>query len=510
MKPRTLISVIAIAVMTALSFTTSLAAQDAAPAKPAQHHQYKLIDLGTFGGPQSAYFSEPVVQSVNNRGTVAGGADTALPDPYAPNCFYDCYIMHAFQWANGVLTDLGTLPGGYSSAAYWINDRGDVMGGSENGLIDHLTGLPEQISVVWKHGQIQNLGTLGGSFSFGNAMNNRGDVVGLALNAVSDPLSYLGLGTQTRAFLWRKGTMQDLGTLGGPDSWAASINDRGQVAGWALVDSTVNPITGSPTQHPFLWENGVMSDLGTLGGTYAVVGSSQSPGAGASINSSGQVIGASNLAGDLTHHPFLWTRATGMVDLGTLGGDNGEAWWINDAGEIVGRADIAGPQHNHHAFLWKDGEMKDLGVAKGWPCSTAIDINSKGQVIIDTGICGVGGGPGLLWENSALYDLNTLISPGSGFLIGDVNFINDGGEIAATGLLANGDQHALLLIPCDDDHPNVDGCDYSMVDASATSVPRPPALSQPSVSSPAPTLNQLRNRLMQRYRLPGQRPALRD
>jgi hypothetical protein len=86
---------------------------------------------------------------------------------------------------------------------------------------------------------------------------------------------------------------------------------------------------------------------------------------------------------------------------------------------------------------------------KGWPCSTAIDVNSQGQVIIDTGICGVGGGPGLLWDNGVMYDLNTLIAPNSGFLIGDVNFINDNGEIAVTGILPNGDQHALLLIPAD-------------------------------------------------------------
>lgn len=141
---------------------------------------------------------------------------------------------------------MGSLPGGYSSTAYWVNNRGDVMGGSENGLIDPLTGLPEQVAVVWKGGQIQDLGTLGGSFSFGNAMNDRDDVVGIATNTVPDPFSYIyqffgsNNGTQTRAFVWDKRSgMRDLDTLGGPDSWAASINERGQAAGWALVDSTV-------------------------------------------------------------------------------------------------------------------------------------------------------------------------------------------------------------------------------------------------------------------------------
>ncbi len=93
--------------------------------------------------------------------------------------------------------------------------------------------------------------------------------------------------------------------------------------------------------------------------------------------------------------------------------------------------------------------MIDLGVAPGQPCSTAIDINSRDQVIIDTGVCGVGGGPGMLWENGNLHDLNSLIPPNSGIAVGDANFINDRGEIATTGLLPNGSQHAILLVPCD-------------------------------------------------------------
>jgi len=239
--------------------------------------------------------------------------------------------------------------------------------------------------------------------------------------------------------------MLDLGTLGGPDGWASSINEQGVIAGWALVDSTPNPATGQPTQHPFLWRDGNMVDLGTLGGTLAVTGSLANGGSGGAINYRGQVIGTSNLAGDLTHHAFLWDRGE-LIDLNTLGGDNSEAYWINESGQIVGRADLPGSQV-HHAFLWQNGKMIDLGFSPDWPCSTAIDVNSRGQVIIDTGICGVGGGPGLLWDHGKLYDLNTLVPPNSGLTIGDVNFISDRGEIAAMGVLPNGDQHAVLLIP---------------------------------------------------------------
>jgi probable HAF family extracellular repeat protein len=442
MKVKKMTCITAVVFLAVLTIPTVSSAQEHNAKQP----HYSVKDLGTFGGPDSFFFSAPVVQSVSNRGTVAGGADTGLPDPYPPSFFSpDGHILHAFKWKNGILTDLGTLPGGYSSTGFWVNDRGLIMGLSQNGLIDPITGLPEAIAVLWeKDGEIIDLGTLGGSFSFGNAMNNRGQVVGLALNTVPDQYSMVGLGTETHAFIWQNGHMEDLGTLGGPDSWAAAVNERGQVAGWAFTNSTPNPVTNIPTQDPFLWQDGTMIDLGTLGGTEGVVASFTESG-GRAINNRGQVVGTSNLAGDLTHHPFLWNQGS-LTDLGTLGGDNGEASFINDAGAVVGWADVPGSQ-SHHAFLWERGVMTDLGVLAGQPCSRAIDVNSKGQTIVDTGICGVGGGPGALWENGTLYDLNTLIPPDSGVTVGDVNFINDRGEIAVTGILPNGDQHDLLLIP---------------------------------------------------------------
>ena len=74
----------------------------------------------------------------------------------------------------GSLTDLGTLPGGANSQGTAINSQGAVVGGSENGLIDPLTGFPESVATLWKHGEIEDLGTLGGGFSIPNAINDRG------------------------------------------------------------------------------------------------------------------------------------------------------------------------------------------------------------------------------------------------------------------------------------------------------------------------------------------------
>jgi probable HAF family extracellular repeat protein len=159
------------------------------------------------------------------------------------------------------------------------------------------------------------------------AVNKRSQVVGGPVNTVSDPFSPFGY--EVHAFLWKAGVMEDLSTLGGPDATAYFVNERGQIAGTSFINSIANSTTGLPTQDPFLWENGAMSDLGTLGGTFGTPNF---------LDNHGRVIGQSNLAGDLSQHPFLWTKAQGMQDLGTFGGSSGQANWMNEKGEIVGFA----------------------------------------------------------------------------------------------------------------------------------------------------------------------------
>src|SRR5438876_442379 len=323
------------ALFSLVTFSAQTAAQTQTSSQPNSHVRYKLIDLGTLGGPNSTEGHQAPI--VSNSGAVIGIADTLLPDPACPS---DCFIGHAFRWEKGVLTDLGTIPGGNNSDAVWLNSLGQVVGESENGVIDPLVGVPENKAVLWqKDGQITDLGTLGGNGSLALAINDRGQIVGGALNDILDPFSFPGLATQSRAFLWQDGVMRDLGTLGGPDAFATSINDRGQIAGVSMTNSIPNAATGFPTFHPFLWENGKMLDLGSLGGTQAV------PAGGIdgalegqrALNNRGQVAGGSTLDGDSTVHPFLWDGAK-LLDLGTLGGSFGLARAINDAGDVAGAA----------------------------------------------------------------------------------------------------------------------------------------------------------------------------
>src|SRR5258708_18424776 len=109
-----------------------------------------------------------------------------------------------------------------------------------------------------------------------------------------------------------------------------------------------------------------MKDLGTLGGTLGVVNA---------FNNRGQVAGQSNLAGDLTAHPFLWDGRA-LKDLGTLGGSFGFATALNDIGEVGGGANTADDEA-FHAFLWTNGVMKDLGTINDDTCNLAHWINSK-------------------------------------------------------------------------------------------------------------------------------------
>jgi len=181
-----------------------------------EHTRYQLIDLGTLGGP-SAYKSvnAPGYQILNNAGAVGFTADTDMADPYNPFCFWpDCFVSHAVRWKNGAPADLGALPGaGNGSAVGAINARGWMAGQSENGSIDPATGLPEVRATLWTENEIIDLGTFGGNWSLASTLNNVGQVVGFASNSIPDPFAMFLGGTQTRAFLWQKGQLQDLGTL---------------------------------------------------------------------------------------------------------------------------------------------------------------------------------------------------------------------------------------------------------------------------------------------------------
>ena len=359
---------------------------------------------------------------------------------------------------------------------------------------------------------LTDIGTLGqpGYLSGANYVNDSGQIVGQStINTDPDPYSFLG--TSFHTFLWQNGVIRDIGTLGGPDAGPSQggINQRHDlIAGSSYINSIPNPGTGIPTQDPFLWQNGVMTDLGSLGGT---IGGAQV------ANNRGQVIGGSNLAGDVISHAFFWDRGV-MTDLGTLGGDNVTAYWLNDAGEVVGYADTA-TSGISHAFLWKQGTIRDLGQVGTDPCSKARAINSQEQIVGSGSDCVGHPLHAFLSENGGpLVDVNTLVSPPSTFtaLIG--YNINERGEIAGTGVPAGCDRvdtcgHVFLMIPCDENHPG-ECRDYSMIETPDTeTIAKKPVLPpnfKPGPKSTVPRLDSWSNGFGHRNRLPGQPAAPRD
>ena len=173
-------------------------------------------------------------------------------------------------------------------------------------------------------------------------------------------------------------------------------------------------------------------------------------------NNRGEVIGISDLSGDLTFHAFLWREGV-MKDLGTLGGDNSEAIWINDAGDIAGSADLPGA-NLHDAVIWRHGRIQDLGTIGDDSCSRGRGINSRGQVVGGSSDCR-NFLRAFVWEEGGpMRDLNKLIAPGSGVQITNAFNINDRGEILAKSIpegvtpIDDLDQgHLVLLIPCEKD-----------------------------------------------------------
>ena len=302
---------------------------------------YSVTDLGTLGGTLSEAFA------INNSGQVVGMSELV-----------GSTTSHAFMYSGGVMNDLGSL-GGTVSWAYGINDGGQVVGYS-------LLANNSQHAFYYSGGVMNDLGSFGGSTSTASGINKSGQIVGSFVSS-----------TIQHAFLYVGGSMNDLGNLGGSNgSYAFGINNSGQIVGMSYLADNV-------TQHPFLYSGGVMSDLGTLGGHCQQSNGFSLSCQASGINTSGQIVGWSNLADNATTHAFLYSGGV-MRDLGSLGGSS-DAFGINDNGQIVGYSGLAG-NTTTHAFIYSGGVMSDLNAlltsnTAGWVLYEAMGINNVGQIV---------------------------------------------------------------------------------------------------------------------------------
>jgi hypothetical protein len=121
----------------------------ATPDHARSHHHYQLIDLGTFGGPNSSLPDS--IESLDPSGAVTGCADTSFLDPdfaIQNSYFSDPYIERSYIWNDGHRTALPALRSARNACPQGINESASIVGASENGQIDPLTGLKEVHAVL--------------------------------------------------------------------------------------------------------------------------------------------------------------------------------------------------------------------------------------------------------------------------------------------------------------------------------------------------------------------------
>jgi len=347
----------------------------------AQAPHYTVTDLGIVGPPQTT--ASVQTYFVANRGIAAGGAMVDGNE-------------HAVLWYQGLRLDLGTLGlRGTNSIGFSANDNGQVVGQTETWTSypyhEDLCGfqaaaLPTYgracVPFLWQNGVMTPLATLGGFNGVAISINSGGDVAGWAENSSMEPGCPAPQKLQFKPVMWQKGKVQELPTAAGDHLGVTNfITDNGIVVGASGACAPYSPIVLAPFQalHALMWQNGKMTDLGTLGGTGSAFGIVAD-----GANNQGQVVGSSDLKGDEVSHGFLWTKEKGMTDLGTLPGDAISAGVaINDAGQVVGVS--LDENFNLRAAMWQDGVGTDLNdlIAEDSPLYLllACSINSHGQFV---------------------------------------------------------------------------------------------------------------------------------
>ena len=335
---------------------------------------------------------------------------------------------HAQTAPHYTVVDLGSL-GGQECDATGLNSKGQVVGGADTAK--HGKG-PEFLTnvFVWQNGKMRAVPGLDGSHAFVVAVNS----AGLMAGAYSpDPLK----AKFAAAVFTLTGKVKLLGGFpatqhGYSLSEAEAVNAKGQAVGIS-------------NNQAFLWSGGKLKKLTPPPGFTAAD-------AGA-INDLGLAAGKANKigTGKTATHALLWIAAGQAKDLGVLPGyTDSIARGVNNAGQVAGWVGASGGTpgrgltFRYQAFLWQKGKMRGLGSIPRLPDSKASALNDKGQVVGNA--YHKTDEAALLWQHGKVYELNTLVPPGSGWKLQNALVINNSGWITGNGI-HNGIRRGFLLIP---------------------------------------------------------------
>jgi probable HAF family extracellular repeat protein len=366
-------------------------------------------------------------------------------------------FSNAFAQASYKVQDLGVQHPDNLGMAMGLNNFGWTLNMEQ--LLDpfsislsaHLVQGTDTISI----GKLNlPLGTLGGKNSSinWNGINDPGEAVGMSETSVTDPNGedLCGFGTHAIClpFLWKKGVMHALPTLGGNNGQASAINNSGQVAGYAengVVDSTCPAgVTNNYIDLPVMWTKGNAQALPTIG--------TDVDGVAFGINNKGQAVGYSGTC-TAANFAVLWENgtATPLPDLGTPGAI---AYAVNGHNQIVGQA--VNSDGIALAALWQNNTVTALGILlPGDASSFATSINNRGQVVGSSFDTSSSWSHGLLWENGRMFDLNQLFPASSNLYVISASNINESGQIAGMAVEMAGPNagkivHSFLATPVDE------------------------------------------------------------
>lgn len=360
-----------------------------------------------------------------------------------------------------VVQDLGTLGGPYSFS-YNLNDAGVVSGGSatlnQSGDPSQAIVNAPQTAFLWHRGHLLSLGTLGGQNSAGAASNLSNlavvDSETANMSRQGEDVCAFGTNLQCRAATWKRGRFMPLDLLpGGNNSYALDMNNLGQVVGFSDTGE-YDFDCASATTAGFRFQSVVWGPNGHARKLSPLVGDTVASAFG--INDRGQVVGRSGACSNTTPPPYpssphavLWERDGTPMDLGSLGGRRAGASAINNYGDVAGTA--ANPQGLPRPFLWtpESQKMVELTPPEGFIKAIApcCKVINDRREIVGFMSDSDGNTRAFLWKDYVMVDLNDLIPKDSPWTLQSAAGINASGQIAGQGLI-NGQVHAFLATPC--------------------------------------------------------------